>query len=64
MGKCRYMLTEHTKHSKRSQDITTSDDLQTLIDTADYMKHRLYKDQAITIVDTQTGELMHIVERW
>lgn len=60
----KYMLTQHTQNDDTSQDITHSDDLQALIDTADYMKNKLYKDQTITIVDTTTGELMHRVERW
>ena len=60
----KYMLTLHTQNTHTSQDITHSDSLQALIDTADYMKHKLYKDQTITIADTTTGELMHRVERW
>lgn len=60
----KYMLTLHTQNSHTSQDITHGNDLQALIDTADYMKHKLYKDQTITIVDLTTGELMHKVERW
>lgn len=60
----KYMLTLHTQNTHISQDITHSDNLQALTDTANYMKHKLYKDQTITIVDTTTGELMHRVERW
>lgn len=61
---CKYMLSIHTNHSKRSQDICTSNNLQNLTDTANYMKHRIHKDEVITVVDTTTGELMHKVERW
>lgn len=60
----KYILTIHTQHNKTSQDIVYSDDLQTLKDTADYMKHRICKDETVTVTDTTTGELMHKVERW
>lgn len=61
---CKYMLSIHTQHTKTTQDITHSNNLQELVDTADYMKHRLHKDETITVIDTTTGELMHKVERW
>lgn len=64
MYKYKYILTKHTQHSKTSQDILMSDVLQDLIDTADYLKHRIYKDEIITVTENiTTGELMHIVER-
>lgn len=59
-----YMLTIHTQHSRTSQDITYSNDLQRLKDTADSMKNKLHKDETITVTDMTTGELMHKVERW
>lgn len=58
-----YTLTMHTRHNKTSQDIVTSDDLQDMIDTADYLRSSLYKDQTITVVDNTTGEIVHMAER-
>lgn len=59
----KYTLTMHTRHDRTSEDILTSNDLQSLKDTADHMKGKLYKDQTITIVDNTTGEVVYMVER-
>lgn len=62
----RYIMYLYTGHCKKLQAVLKADSqagLQDLLDTAEFMRARLCKDQRITVVDVVKKQVIAKIER-